>query len=136
MNAVTIGMLAMLLVATISSGASSEDPIPYIKIEHPKDGSTVGTSVTLEAVAEGKDLRDPRYSIEGENIGYLGPLTDCVFSVSNGEDTNQGYMKMYCKQQLNLESFQEQNVRLSVSVEESSGILRDSVGLLVSGHCA
>ena len=131
MNAITIAMAAMLF-ATIS-GAASEEPIPYISIDHPQDGSTVGTRETLLVSAEGWNLRNPMLSIEGENIGVSGPLQGCAFSVPQG---GGGSMSMTCKQELNLDSFENQKVKVKVRVNEKSGVLDDTLGLHVSGHCA
>jgi hypothetical protein len=128
--------MAMLIAVAIPSSAASETASPYIEIEQPVDGSTVGTNEVLVVVAEGTDLRGPTFSIEGEQIGVGGPLTGCIFE----GPVDGGSERMYCKYALDLSAFDGQKVRLSVSVQDVQGdaiqLLTDSVGLLVSGHCA
>lgn len=138
-TAAVVVIMAMLLVTTIPSGAAGEGTIPYIEIQEPQDGATVGTKTTLVVVAEGEDLKNPTASISGGYIGIAFPLQGCVFEIPafpEGEEVLNQTMKMYCKQELNLESFAEEKVKVSVSVQEASGVLTDSVGLYVSGHCA
>jgi hypothetical protein len=134
-------IMAMLLAAAIPSGATSGGTIPYIEIEYPQDGSNVGTQETLAVHAEGSGLHSPWLSVWGENIGFEGPLEGCIFSPTYpptpaGEEpinTSIETMEMYCKQRLDLSSFEGQKVRVSVSVKEETGLLTDSVGLYVSG---
>ena len=139
MKAAAVVIIAMLLATSIPLSAASEETIPYINIEYPKDGSTVGTKETLEVIAEGKNLNDPSLSITGEQIGVGGPLTGCIYSTSastTGIPPMPATTKMYCKQEINLASFDHQKVKVSVSVKEETKTLTDSVGLYVSGHCA
>ena len=141
MNAAAVAVIAMLLVSAVptASGAAGEHTVPYIEIKHPQDGSTVGTEDVLVVVAEGKDLHSPSFSIEGEHKAFGGPLQGCIFEVPaspEGEEVTEQTMKMYCKQKLNLDSFEGEKVKISVSVKEETGTLTDSVGVYVSGHCA
>ena len=139
--------IAVLLLTAIPApaGATSNETIPYIDIEYPTDGSTVGTQETLVVVAEGYGLQNPSFSVSGENVGFAGPLTTCYFTTPMGEEIpveegiggyGPGPIRMYCKQPLNLQSFEGENIKVSVSVYEQTGRLTDSVGLYVSGHCA
>lgn len=132
MNAAAVVLMAIVLATAIPSGATGEELIPYIDIQHPEDGSTVGTEEVLVVVAEGRDLQSPAFSVEGEQMGYAGPLTGCIFEVN--EDSTETHM--YCRQDISLKSFEGQNVKVKVSVKENNGMLTDGVGLYVSGDCA
>ncbi len=139
-------VIAVLLLLVLPYGASGEVTTPYIEIEYPRDGQTVGERTELVVVAEGYDLRNPFVSIEGEHGIAVGfPLEGCIYSapgVTDLEGTDlttipqpPGPMKMYCKTEIDLGSFQGERIRLSVSVLENSEIVMDSVGLFVSGQC-
>lgn len=130
MNAAAI-VIMMLLMATILPGATGEETIPYIEIQYPEDGSTIETKETIVVVAEGYSLKNPRFSITGEGMGSIGPLTGCTFKTMEN-----GLTRMNCKQELDFTPFDEQEVKLSVYVSEGNISLTDSVGLYVSGHCA
>jgi len=149
--AIVIIIFAMFLLTAIPASATSKTPIPYIEIESPEDGSTVGTQETLLVVAEGRGLRDPSFSVQGEHMGFAGPLTNCYYTTADGKEIPvtdlqqtaeqiEGYgpiTSMYCKQELNLNSFEGQNIVVSASVYEGIGAqLSDSVGLYVVGDCA
>ncbi len=110
------------------------DIVPYIEIIQPEDGSNVGTEETLVVFAEGINLRNPTFSVEGEHMGFAGPLTGCFFeSTTDEESAENEIMRMHCKQQLNLQSFENQKIKVSVNVDENSNQLTNSVGLYVSG---
>lgn len=136
----------LLLLSVLPYGAYGEVTTPYIEIEYPEDGQTVGETTELVVVAEGYDLRNPFVSIEGEHGIAVGfPLEGCIYAapgVTDLEGTDltipqpPGPMRMYCKTEIDLGSFQEEKIRLSVSVLENYEILMDSVGLFVSGQCA
>ena len=130
MNAAAI-IITMLLLTAIPSGATGEETIPYIEIQYPEDGSTIETKETIVVVAEGYSLKNPRFSITGEGMGSIGPLTECTFKTMEN-----GLTRMNCKQELDFTPFEEQKVKLLVYVSEGNTTLTDSVGLYVSGHCA
>lgn|GEM_PF-2514215 len=145
-------MILLVLAATIPnsiSGATGEEPIPYIEIEYPKDGSTVDTRTTLVVTAKGNDLKNPTLSVSGEAAGFSGPITGCIFGETSEPAVPENEMtasdteapvettgSMHCKQELDLGSFDGERVKVSVSVNEGSDLLTDSVGLYVSGHRA
>ena len=127
-------MTVVILLLLISpSYAASEATIPYIEIKNPTDGETVDPATNLVVVAEGYELRNPFVSITGEYVGTVFPLKECIY-----EATPEPGMpiKMYCNAEIDLSGFENQKIRLGVSVIEGEGTLTDSVGLFVSGQCA
>lgn len=131
-------LLFLMAMSVLPLGALGKTTTPYIEIQEPKDGTTVGTETTLVVVAEGYDLNNPFVTIQGEGIGVEFPLEDCVFSqqVETSDNLIYGPEKMYCKTKINLNAFEGEKIKLSVSVRENSGHLVDSVGLFVSGQSA
>ncbi|MBU0530160.1 MAG: hypothetical protein ABIH52_00140 [Candidatus Aenigmatarchaeota archaeon] len=62
MNKKKIVAVAMiLLLITLPSYAAGEETIPYVNIEYPTDGQTVGETVNLIVEAEGYELSNPLY---------------------------------------------------------------------------
>ena len=131
----TLAIIAVFLVALIPN-ATGQGEIPYITIVEPEDGSEVGEETTLVVRAEGYNLHSPVLSVEGENMGYAGPLGNCVFEQPIYEFPNPATgdypalpTVMTCKTKIGLESFEGEKVRVTVSVHEASGSIKDSVGL-------
>ena len=132
MNTANLMAIAILLLTVLPSYAAGETTIPYIEIQSPADGQTVGNTVNLVVVAKGYDLKDPVVSISGEQMGIGFPLNDCIYEASPEEG---GLIGMYCNTEIDLGGFEGQNVRLGVTVTENQEALTDSVGLFVSGQC-
>ena len=126
MGVFKIVFIVVLVTVLFLPSTTSKTPVPYVSIEHPLDGSTIGLTETVLVVAKGNELSSPTYSISGNGIGELGSFSDCEF----GEE------EMVCKEDLDFSRFEGQQVRLLVSVRSSEGQLSDSVGLVVSGDGA
>ncbi|HZX20107.1 MAG TPA: hypothetical protein VFF13_03780 [archaeon] len=119
----------VLLISLSSLSAASEDNVPYVDIANPVDGSTVSNIVAIKFNAVGKALKNPFLAIEGSSVGQEFPVKNCTTSVEDG--SNIQYMS--CSYDWNSKGFEGQKIRISASVDSSSGTVRDSVGVLVSG---
>lgn len=151
MNRIDVALAAtVMLLLILPFCASGEATIPYIEIDTPADGKTVGENTELMVVAEGYGLRDPYVYINGDNTGEGFPLKGCVYYTTGHEAISEAvsgelntsepfqypYIRMKCRTTLDMSSFSGQKVTLKVSVSERNGKLTDSVGLYVSVQCA
>ncbi len=127
-------VLAVILLLVLPLNAAGENPTPYIEIQQPEDGSVVGTETILVVYAEGEGLKNPSFSISGENAGIAGPLAGCIFETQEMENATDGITGMYCKQKIDISGFEGQKVEIGVSVDTYTGTVRDIVGVYVSGE--